>query len=204
MQRAVRRHLLRRRPARNGPVPAIVYVHGGGWHPQTYLDAGYVVLSIEYRLTADPFKQTTGITFPENLIDVKTALRWLRAKAAGFVDGNHLLAYGFSAGAHLVSVLGTTTGVAEFEGCGDPRISSAPTAVVGLSTPLDLHLFFRQNPPLDGVCPSQLLPVPTGTPADDVSLVLGVAPADFETLAGSPKLEWVSAMKYASPSSRRC
>jgi acetyl esterase/lipase len=197
--------------ARSGPVPAVMYVHGGGWlegswnqlglNPATYLDAGYIVLSIEYRLTADPFPQPSGFQFPDNLQDVKTAVRWLRAKAPGIVDGNRILAYGFSAGAHLVSVLGTTPNVAELEGRGDPRISSIPTAVVGLSTPLDFHLFFPQNPPLDPACPPQPPPAPGGTPADGVSLLLGVAPADFETLAGSPKLDWVSALTYASPSS---
>jgi acetyl esterase/lipase len=196
--------------ARTGRVPAIMYVHGGGWlagswnefglDVPTYLAAGYAVLSVEYRLTADPFPNRTGIQFPQNLQDVKTAVRWLRIKAAGFIDADRILAYGFSAGAHLVSVLGTTAGDAEFEGRGDPSISSTPNGVVALSAPLDFHLFFPMNPPLDASCPPQDPPRPGGTPADGVSLLLGVDPASFETLADSPKLEWVTAMSYVSAS----
>ena len=196
--------------ARSQRVPAIMYVHGGGWlagsHAaagldiDTFIAAGDVVLSIDYRLTAmhgDP-QMPTGIVFPQNLQDVKTAVRWLRTKAGDFVDPDRILAYGFSAGAHLVSLLGTTASVAAFEGRGDPTIPSSVRAVVGLSTPIDFHLFVPQNPPLADTCPPQPPPGPGGTPSIGISLLIG---GDFADPANSAKLDEVSALTYIDASS---
>ena len=67
-----------------GPFPLVFYVHGGGWIlggrrdssircilPEA-LARGIAVASVEYRLAPKT-------RFPENLYDVKTAIRWARA-----------------------------------------------------------------------------------------------------------------------------
>jgi acetyl esterase/lipase len=67
------------------PIPVIVFLHGGGWSGGTrttgpdfkryFAQDGFAMASIEYRLTP-------SITFPANVEDVRTAVRWLKANAA--------------------------------------------------------------------------------------------------------------------------
>jgi hypothetical protein len=97
-----------------GPFPALVLVHGGGWaagdrsayHAPmlAWAKLGIVCVSVDYRL-APQFK------FPCQIEDVKCAVRWMRANAGKYhVDGDRIGALGGSAGAHLVALLGTTSG----------------------------------------------------------------------------------------------
>ncbi len=97
-----------------GPSPVIMFVHGGGWVAGTktgtpgmsyFLDLarrGYTTFSIDYRLAPT-------YTFPANIIDVKCAVRSIRAHAAEYnIDPNRIGAWGASAGGHLVALLGTS------------------------------------------------------------------------------------------------
>jgi acetyl esterase/lipase len=188
--------------ARTQPVPVIVYLHGGGWSLGTYhargldidgyLAQGYAVASVEYRLTLGPDHQTpSGIVFPQNLQDVKTAFRWIRTKGADVLDGDHIVAYGFSAGAHLAGLAGDTAHVAAFEGRGDPAIPSTVAGVVALSAAIDFHLFVPENPPLAETCPPQ---DPAGqTPGEAITLLIG---GDFAAPENSQKLTDLSPMTY--------
>lgn len=102
----------------SGPVPLIVWVHGGAWRagsrartPATQLlPAGYAVASVSYRLSQEAI-------FPAQIHDCKAAVRWLRAHAGEHgLDPNHFGAWGSSAGGHLVALLGTSGGVKDLEG----------------------------------------------------------------------------------------
>ncbi len=93
----------------SGPVPVVVWVHGGGWKngskdrcPATWLvEHGYAVASIDYRLTDEA-------QWPAQIDDCRDAIRWLRSNADGFqIDANRIAAWGGSAGGHLVALLGT-------------------------------------------------------------------------------------------------
>ena len=139
------------------PYPVAVHVHGGGWSggSQTelgvlgsaLLQRGFVVASVDYRLTSEtgqygPFP----VTFPAQIHDVKGAVRWLRAQAATYqLDVTRFVAYGESAGGHLVALLGTSSGVASLEGDvgGNPGFSSAVQCVVDAWGPTDL---LQMNP----------------------------------------------------------
>jgi acetyl esterase/lipase len=167
--------------ARTQRVPTIIYLHPGGWSVGNYsqtvqlelandLARGYAVLAVEYRLTLNPDKTVSGVTFPENLKDVKTAVRWTRIKGASFIDADRLLAYGASAGAHLGSLVAVTPDVAAFDGRGDPSVPTNVKAFVGISTPIDFHLFVPMNPPLDPSCASQ---PPGQDPQQGVSWLIG-------------------------------
>jgi acetyl esterase/lipase len=123
-----------------GPLPAVIYIHGGGWSGGSYKDmpvlqlakAGYFAASIEYRLS-------NVAKWPAQIQDCKLGVRWLRANAAKYhVDPNRIGAWGGSAGGHLVACLGTMADVKDYEGDGGyPGVSSAVQAVVDFFGPTD-------------------------------------------------------------------
>lgn len=87
------------------PKPAILWVPGGGYRgcdknlmvaEMAFLaDAGYVVASMYYRSSAEAH-------MPSQIMDVKTAIRFLRAHADEYeIDPNHIGIIGRSAGGHL-------------------------------------------------------------------------------------------------------
>jgi acetyl esterase/lipase len=132
-------------PAAAGPVPLVIYVHGGAWQAgdrtevrtkrAALLDAGFAVASVDYRLSGEA-------TWPAQIQDVKAAVRHLRANAAGYgLDPDRFATWGSSAGGHLVAVLGTTggrtTGLDDLT-LGNPDTSSAVQAVVAWYPPVDL------------------------------------------------------------------
>lgn len=93
-----------------GKRPVVVFLHGGGWSGGTrttgpdfrrfFAQDGFAMASIEYRLTPT-------VTFPANVEDVKTAVRWLRANAdAHGLDSQRIGLWGTSAGGHLAAVAG--------------------------------------------------------------------------------------------------
>lgn len=132
---------LARPKSADGPLPAVLCIHGGGFRAgnrQGY-DAlcvklaqhGFVAATISYRLA--PTNQ-----FPAAVHDTKAAVRWLRANAARIgIDPARIGVTGSSAGGHLAQFLGVTAGVAEFEGTDNPGHSSAVTCVVNVYGPSD-------------------------------------------------------------------
>jgi len=133
-------------PADRGevPRPALVVVHGGGWRngdkrkevfsttAGNYAATGWVCISVNYRLVQHA-------PFPACIEDVKNAVRWLRANAEKFnVDPDRIGAYGNSAGAHLVAMLGVTSREDGLEGDGPyQEYSSAVNAVCASAPPTD-------------------------------------------------------------------
>ncbi|MFM9961440.1 MAG: family 16 glycoside hydrolase [Planctomycetaceae bacterium] len=96
--------------------PAVVIIHGGGWtggkrdaarelNIGTTLAAnGYVGMSIDYLLATDDKP-----SWPQNIHDCKTAVRWLRANAKRLqIDPDHIGVIGGSAGGHLTALLALT------------------------------------------------------------------------------------------------
>jgi acetyl esterase/lipase len=122
------------RPEGEGPFPAVLCIHGGGFRAGTRdgYDAlikklakhGYVAVTVTYRLA--PKYQ-----FPAAVYDVKAAVRWLRANAARYhIDPERIGVTGGSAGGHLAQFLGVTGGVKEFEGDGGNADESSRVACV--------------------------------------------------------------------------
>lgn len=126
-----------------GGRPGLVFVHGGGWKngskesgfwaslPARYAAKGYVCISVNYRLTGN------GGGFPACVHDVKNAVRWFRANSKELgLDPKRIGAYGNSAGAHLVSMLGLVKKEADLEGKGTHLDQSALIqAVCASATP---------------------------------------------------------------------
>lgn len=134
----------------DGPFPAILFIHGGGWRGgsrQGYKAAiadsakhGYVAATVSYRLTQPDPAGKARFPFPAQVHDVKCAVRWLRANAAKYkVDPDRIGATGGSAGGHLSLMLGLTDESAGLEGEGGNKdVSSRVQAVVNVYGPTDM------------------------------------------------------------------
>jgi acetyl esterase/lipase len=137
-------------PGERGPVPVVVFLHGGGWRlgsrhtagpafrgadPTPFervAQAGIAVASVDYRLSAEA-------TFPAQLHDAKAAVRWLRARAGELgVDAGRIAAWGESAGGHLAELLGLVTDPALEGDVGLTGPSSAVAAVAAWYAPSDV------------------------------------------------------------------
>ena len=127
----------------DGPFPAVLCIHGGGFRAGTrdgydglvkqLAARGYVAVTVEYRLAPK-------YPFPAAIHDVKAAVRWLRANAAKYhINPERIGVTGGSAGGHLALYLGVTGGVKELEGDGgNSAQSSKVSCVVNFYGPSDL------------------------------------------------------------------
>ena len=90
---------------RTGPVPAVVFVHGGGWMRGDPSQAAGNALHFARRWIATvaiSYRLAPGHRFPAPLDDVRRGLRWIRAHADALgIDAGRLALLGVSAGAHL-------------------------------------------------------------------------------------------------------
>lgn len=147
------------RPEGRGPFPTVVCVHGGAWRMGSRKDvsggdgvslggkslveelaaAGYVAVAVSYRLS-------TEAVFPAQIEDCKSAVRFLRANAEKYsIDKDRFGAVGFSAGGHLVSLMGLTEAKDGLDGKDYPKESSQVQAVVSFFGPQDLPWYARDE-----------------------------------------------------------
>lgn len=95
--------------------PAIIWINGHGWRtaysvrnqliPELVFlaDCGYTVVNVYYRSSVQG-------KFPAQIIDIKTAIRFLRAHAETYhIDPERIGVYGRSAGGHLASFAAMNT-----------------------------------------------------------------------------------------------
>jgi acetyl esterase/lipase len=91
--------------------PAVLVIHGGAWRggdkawgeqfAEELCPLGYVVLSINYRLSDRPDGD-----WPAQIVDVQNALEHVRANARQFgIDPARIASLGVSAGGHLATML---------------------------------------------------------------------------------------------------
>ncbi|QPV65107.1 alpha/beta hydrolase [Halosimplex litoreum] len=121
-------------PEKENP-PLVVYVHGGGWiaetrsnipDPEQYAaEWDCAIASVSYRLQEapdgaaveemyDPTNPTPRGHFPDHFVDVKAAIRWLRAHAGEYgYDTDKIAAWGSSAGGHLALLAGVVDDVTD-------------------------------------------------------------------------------------------
>jgi acetyl esterase/lipase len=129
----------------DGPLPLIIWVHGGGWQSGSkegcpplrngYTQRGYAVASINYRLSGHA-------TFPAQIEDCKAAIRWLRANAKQYnLDPQRFGVWGSSAGGHLVALLGTSGDVKAFDVGANLDQPSRVQAVCDYFGPTDFTVF---------------------------------------------------------------
>jgi alpha-L-fucosidase 2 len=141
-------------PDGDGPFPAAIVVHGGGWvrgdkrYPDVtplfkpLSDAGIAWFSIDYRLASDPFQFGVAIE------DVEAAVRFVKAHAAEYrIDPNRLALIGESAGGQLAAMAAFETPV---------------KAVVAIYTPTDLVSLLKTSE----LIPPQIRNSLKGTPLE--------------------------------------
>ena len=98
-------------PRGQGPFPGVLVVHGGAWlvgnrariawHAEQLAEHGYTAVAINYRLAPRH-------PFPAQLEDCQAALCFMRDNAQKHkIDADRLGGYGYSAGGHLVALVGT-------------------------------------------------------------------------------------------------
>jgi acetyl esterase/lipase len=144
-------------------LPVLVWIHGGSWQSGSkddmkmilplmplfmggkgnFVTQGYACVSINYRFISQA-------PFPAQIVDCKTAIRWLRANAKTYnLDPDRIGVWGVSAGGHLSAILGTSPHVKQFEVGENLNQSSAVQAVCDLFGPTDFTIVFDilENPP---------------------------------------------------------
>jgi acetyl esterase/lipase len=162
------------------PLPAVLYLHGGGWsvgrrsdrfaeRVEPVVEQGLAVASVSYRLT-------DVARWPAQLHDVRTAVRWLRANASDLrLRADAIGAWGASAGGHLALLAALA-----------PGEDAALRAVATFFAPADLLALARFRPGIDAPLP----PVLDGR----------VPEPAFETrLLGAPPPEVPGRARDASP-----
>jgi acetyl esterase/lipase len=119
------------------PLPAVVFVHGGGWQTGNraefapmairMAERGFATATVSYRLSPEA-------RYPAAIHDVKSALRWVRAHAGEYgIDPARIAVAGGSAGGQIASLAGVTNGIARFDPDGGPgAVSSAAQAIVNI------------------------------------------------------------------------
>jgi acetyl esterase/lipase len=177
------------RPRGDGPFPAVVCLHGGGWvgGDRRQLEQtikvlaahGYAALSPDYRLAP-------GDPFPAQLEDCKAAVRWLRANAGRMkVDPDRVGAVGFAAGGHLACLLGVTEPSDGFEGKGgNPGESSHVQGVVSFFGPTNLARTDRDPE----VREKNLVPLLGGTPQQKPDAYRRASPQTYARKGAPPFL----------------
>ncbi|MEF8851424.1 MAG: alpha/beta hydrolase [Haloarculaceae archaeon] len=137
--------------------PLVVYVHGGGWfsetrdnvpEPRRYAaEWDCAIASVSYRLSelpddlpaelagqVDPDNPTPRGVFPDHFVDVKAAIRWLRAHSDEYgYDASRVAAWGSSAGGHLALLAGALPEVTDLAGEAYPESALEPTVAPGES-----------------------------------------------------------------------
>lgn len=146
-------------------LPAVLLVHGGGWasgdkwttagYARAFAETGMVAITVNYRL-APTHK------FPAQVDDIRAALAWLGEHADEYhIDTTRIGMFGYSAGAHLVCMIGTLSDAdwSDVEPTTrwdpqDPRWQAIPPvcAIVGGGAPCE----FR-NLPMDNTAISYFL-----------------------------------------------
>jgi acetyl esterase/lipase len=117
--------------------PAIVLFHGGGWamgepawafpRAKHFAESGMVAVAAQYRLS-----DQKGVTPLEAMADARAVIRWVRAHADSLnIDPNRVVAYGWSAGAHLAAS-------AAIFGVDEDSVSPRPDALVLISPAVSL------------------------------------------------------------------
>lgn len=131
--------------------PAVIMIHGGGWRSgnknqmkvmaQEIALKGYSCFAIEYRLSLEA-------KYPEGILDVKNAIRFIKDNAGKFnVDPNKIAVLGCSAGGQMAALIGTTNDNPGFD---DAKNKSKSSSKVNAIINIDGVLAFKHPESSEG------------------------------------------------------
>jgi len=131
--------------------PAVILIHGGGWRSgnksqmqfigKEIAAKGYSCFAIEYRLSLEA-------KYPEGVIDVKNAIKFIKDNAAKFnVDPNKIAVLGCSSGGQMAALIGTTNNYPLFE---DKNFKSRSSSKVHAIIDVDGVLAFKHPESSEG------------------------------------------------------
>jgi acetyl esterase/lipase len=142
-------------------LPVIVWLCGGAWTEMDrnvwvpelswFAKRGYAVASVEYSVAA-------RTRFPENIEDIKLAIRFLRAHGAEYnLDTSRIVVMGESAGGYLSALCGVTNDIKDYDKGPYAEYSSAVQAAVSWYPPVNPSLLNIGNGvPADIACPPDM------------------------------------------------
>lgn len=131
--------------------PAVILIHGGGWRSgnksqmqfigKEIAAKGYSCFAIEYRLSLEA-------KYPDGVIDVKNAIKFIKDNAAKFnVDPNKIAVLGCSSGGQMAALIGTTNNYPLFE---DKNFKSRSSSKVHAIIDVDGVLAFKHPESSEG------------------------------------------------------
>jgi arylformamidase len=138
-------------PTTGANQPVMIYVHGGGWYrgnkapadakPAAFNARGFVFVSVNYRVRPE-------VEVKQEVQDVARAIAWVSENIAQYGgDPARIFLLGHSAGAHIVSLIGTDGSYLEAEGLSLADLQG----VVSLDTQAyDLYTLISNLPPTNG------------------------------------------------------
>src|SRR5688500_11964960 len=168
-------------PAATGTFPIIMQIYGGSWQTgrptnqewfsRHFAERGYVVVAIDYR-HAPEWK------WPEQIVDVRTALYWISQEAQKFGgDTTRIVVAGQSAGAQLAMRLAYQEGPSSIRG------------VLNDYGPVDLAEGWRRPPQPDPLNVRAILEMFIGgTPAQKPEHYKHASPITWVSKASAPTL----------------
>ncbi|HEV3122731.1 MAG TPA: alpha/beta hydrolase [Isosphaeraceae bacterium] len=144
-------------PAPAGGRPAVLAIHGGGWRGGSkngygrevaqLAKYGYVVIAPTYLHSRE-----SAPSWPENLEDLREAVRWVRRHASDYgINPRRIAAMGASAGGHLAALLGALPdqrgeGQARTPESEQNEVSARVGAAIVFYGPADLRSNYRASP----------------------------------------------------------
>ena len=96
------------RPLQTGKYPALIVIYGGAWksgNPDRHERFSCYMAAREYTVITIDYRHAPEYKFPRQLEDVKTALQYIRGRAADLeIDLDKMAIMGRSAGGHLATL----------------------------------------------------------------------------------------------------
>jgi acetyl esterase/lipase len=186
-------------PATAGGYPLILALPGGGWRwvlrsslgdaVSQFARYGYAVAVADYAWASS----TPGThIWPTDFLDVRQAVRWLKAHADRFgIDPNRVAVWGESAGGNLAALVGTfpdgpvtSAGGVSSDSRADADVSARVQAVVDFYGPADLASLYQEAPRTR----PYLLTFLGGSPAQVPQRYADASPVDHVSASSPPFL----------------
>lgn len=124
-------------------LPIMLLVHGGGWQRRSLKDMqpvarywanrGFITVNVAYRFAPD-------YQFPAQLNDLQHAMHWIHTQRTDWkAQSSPVIAFGFSSGAHLVSLMANVAGYTPSLDLPHGGIITRPDVVILGGIPSDLQ-----------------------------------------------------------------